>query len=136
MANAIENTVQEARAEPVRLSEQELTRQEERYAAPPVDIYETEEGLTVLADLPGVSPSGLSIHVERGILTIEGKIDAGSRGALLSHEFDLTSFYRQFRVAETIDTEKIRATLKHGVLHLALPKLEKAKPRQIPVQSA
>lgn len=113
----------------------EFTRQEERYAMPPVDIYEKEDALTVLADLPGVSSEGLSINVENGILTIEGKVIRGEAEDLISREFDLTSFYRQFRISETIDTEKIRASLKSGVLTLSLPKVEKAKPRQIPVES-
>ena len=133
MANEIEKTVQEPGTEMASSQGREVTRQEERYATPPVDIYENEEGLVVLADLPGVAPDGLSINVDQGVLTIEGKVDAGEVGALLGQEFDLTSFYRQFRVAETIDTEKIQASLKNGVLHLNLPKMEKAKPRQIPV---
>lgn len=136
MANDIEKTVQEPGTEVVRGQPRELTRQETRYAIPPVDIYEKEDALTVLADLPGVSPNGLTVRVEHGILTIEGRVEAGETGNLLGREFDLTSFYRQFRVAETIDTEKIRASLKNGVLHLTLPKMERAKPRQIPVESA
>jgi HSP20 family molecular chaperone IbpA len=136
MANDIERTVAEPEKGVAPAQERELTRQEERFAVPPVDIYETEEALTVLADLPGVAPQGLSVHVEQGILTIEGKVDALDAANLLAQEFDLTSFYRQFRIAETIDTEKIRATMKNGVLHLTLPKVERAKPRQIPVEVA
>ncbi len=130
----IERTVSESgRVSPDR---KELTRQEERYAIPPVDIYEKEDGLTVLADLPGVTSEGLSVNVENGILTIEGKVERQAAKDMISREFDLTSFYRQFRISETIDTEKIKATLKNGVLTLLLPKVEKAKPRQIPIQSA
>ncbi|HSH71045.1 MAG TPA: Hsp20/alpha crystallin family protein [Deferrisomatales bacterium] len=133
MAHDIEKTVQEPGTDVARSKDRELTRQQERYASPPVDIFEKEDALTVLADLPGVAAAGLSVHVEQGVLTIEGKVDAGASGDLLLQEFDLTSFYRQFRIAETIDTEKISAALHHGVLHLTLPKGEKAKPRQIPV---
>ncbi|MDF1552067.1 MAG: Hsp20/alpha crystallin family protein [Deferrisomatales bacterium] len=133
MAQDIEKTVQEPGTDVARPKDRELTRQQERYASPPVDIYEKQDALTVLADLPGVAAAGLSVHVEQGVLTIEGKVDAGASGDLLLQEFDLTSFYRQFRIAETIDTEKISAALHHGVLHLTLPKVEKAKPRQIPV---
>ncbi len=136
MANEIEKTVQKPGTDVARTQGREVTRQEARYAIPPVDIYEKPDALTVLADLPGVSPAGLNIHVDQGVLTIEGKVDAGEAGALLLQEFDLTSFYRQFRIAETIDTEKIRASMKNGVLHLTLPKVEKAKPRQIPVEAA
>lgn len=114
---------------------EESTREHERYAVPPVDIYETEEGLIVLADLPGVKPEGLSINIENGVLTMEGKYDHPEDVEYLNREFDLTSFYRQFRVSEAVDTGKVRATLKNGVLNLTLPKTEKAKPRQIPVES-
>lgn len=134
MANQIESTVQDPRTAVTKAQGHETTRQEERYAIPPVDIYEKADALTVLADLPGVPPEGLSIDVENGILTIEGKVSAGDTGMLLGQEFDLTSFFRQFRVAETIDTDKIRATLKDGVLNLTLPKAERAKPRKIAVQ--
>ena len=134
MANEIEKTVQESGDEAARSPSREVTRQEERYAVPPVDIYENEDALTVLADLPGVPPKGLKVNVEQGVLTIEGKVDAGNGGSLLQ-EFALTSFYRQFRIAETIDTEKIRASMKNGVLHLTLPKVPRAKPRQVPVEA-
>jgi HSP20 family protein len=114
----------------------ESTRQEERYAMPPVDIYEKEDALMVLADLPGVTSKGLSISVENGILTIMGKVEHGAAEDVIGKEFDLNSFYRQFRISETIDTGKIKANLKNGVLTLSLPKVEKAKPRQIPVESS
>lgn len=137
MASDIEKTVQEPGTEVDRGPEREVTRQSERYAIPPVDIYEKQDALTVLADLPGVAADGLSVHVDQGVLTLEGKVGpVDESGTLLLREFDLTSFYRQFRIAETIDTEKIRAALKNGVLHLTLPKVERAKPRQIPVESA
>jgi len=136
MTNDIENTVQEAGGEVAVPQERELTRQAERYAAPPVDIYEKEDALTVLADLPGVPPEALSIGVDNGVLTIEGKAEGVDSGGLLSQEYYVTSFYRQFRIAETIDAENIRASLSNGVLHLILPKMEKVKPRQIPVESS
>jgi HSP20 family molecular chaperone IbpA len=145
MTHDIENTVQEAGADVdgpevagtkvAGPQARELTRQAERYATPPVDIYEKEDALTVLADLPGVPPEGLTIGVDNGILTIEGKAEGVDPGGLLNQEYYLTSFYRQFRIAETIDVEHINASLRNGVLHLTLPKLEQAKPRQIPVES-
>lgn len=136
MKSDIEKTVQEPGSDVAKVADREVTRQEERYAIPPVDIYEKPEALTVLADLPGVSSGGLKINVENGVLTLEGKVDAGGAGCQLLQEFDLTSYYRQFRIAEIIDTEKIRASLKNGVLHLTLPKSAKAAPRQIPVETA
>jgi HSP20 family protein len=136
MANEIEKTVAEPAKEVSRGQQREITRQEERYALPPVDIYEKQDALTVLADLPGVAPEGLSVHVEQGILTLEGRVERVEPENVLWKEFDLTSFYRQFRIAESIDTEAIRATMKNGVLDLTLPKAEKAKPRQIPIETA
>jgi len=136
MSDAIERTVAEGGSQAAPAAGHEITRQQERYAVPPVDIYEKEDALTVIADLPGVSASGLSVHVEQGVLTISGKVDVDPSMDLLRREFELTSFYRQFRISETIDTEKIQATLKDGVLCLTLPKVERAKPRQIPVEAS
>jgi len=113
---------------------QEVTRETDRYALPPVDIYEEEDRLVVLADLPGVGKEGLSVRVEEGILTIEGRPTQEMAGNPMRREFGLIPFYRQFQVTEVVDPEKIRASLKHGVLRLDLPKAEKARPRQIPVE--
>ena len=140
MTHDIENTVQEAGAEAAGPEVdgpqvRELTRQAERFAIPPVDIYDKEDALTVLADLPGVPPEGLSIGVDNGILTIEGRAEGVDPSGLLTQEYYLTSFYRQFRIAETIDVENISASLRNGVLYLTLPKMEQTKPRQIPVES-
>ena len=129
--DTIEKTVPATVAE--QTASREVTRQPERFAVPPVDIYETEEGLVVLADLPGVAKEGLSVQVEQGILTIEGRQQPGNSGDLLHREFALAPFFRQFRIAEQIDTTRIRAALKNGVLTLELPKAEAAKPRQIPI---
>lgn len=116
-------------------SREETTREHERYAIPPVDIYETGDGLAVLADLPGIRPDGLSINVEEGILTIEGRYSREGEDVYLDREFELSSFYRQFQLSESVDTENIKAVLKNGVLNLTLPKSEKARPRQIPIET-
>lgn len=128
----IEKTIPEQNKELA--TQEESTRQNERYATPPVDIYEKAESLTVMADLPGVKQDGLSINVDNGILTIEGKVEPGNGHNYLTKEFEPSSFFRQFRIAEVIDVEKIRAVLKNGTLNLTLPKIEKAKPRQIKVE--
>lgn len=131
--NEIEKTVPETRDPAV--PAQEVTREPDRFALPPVDIYEQEDRLVVLADLPGVRKEGLSVQVEKGILTIEGRIAREGAGSLLQREFLLIPFFRQFRITEAIDPNRIRASLKNGVLRLDLMKAEKAKPRQIPVES-
>jgi len=130
--NNIEKTVPEA----ADVSKgQEVTRQPDRYALPPVDIYEEEDRLVVLADLPGVGKDGLSVRVEKGILTIEGRPTREAEGSPIRSEFGLLPFFRQFQVTEAIDPEKIRASLKHGVLRLDLHKAERARPRQVPVET-
>jgi HSP20 family molecular chaperone IbpA len=131
--NDIEKTVPETRDPAV--PAQEVTREPDRFALPPVDIYEEEDRLVVLADLPGVRKEGLSVQVEQGILTIEGRITHEMPGSLVQREFALIPFFRQFRITEAIDPNRIRASLRQGVLRLDLMKAEKAKPRQIPVES-
>jgi HSP20 family molecular chaperone IbpA len=113
----------------------EITRERERYAVPPVDIYETEDGLVVVADLPGVGRDGLSVQVEQGVLTIEGRQAREVSREVVNREFVLAPFFRQFRIAEQIDATRIRAALRNGVLTLELPRAEQTKPRQIPIDT-
>jgi HSP20 family molecular chaperone IbpA len=110
------------------------TREEERYMSPPVDIFETGDSLMVVADLPGVKKDGLDIQVDEGILTIQGKTSYDRPSNPLRAEFDLLSYYRQFKLSEDVDQEKISAELKQGVLTINLPKAEKARPKQIAVK--
>lgn len=112
----------------------EQTRQNELYALPPVDIFEKDGFITVMADLPGVKQEGLTISLDNHLLTIEGKT-ASESGAYLAKEFELSSFFRQFRVTEEIDDAGIKATLKNGVLTLRLPLKSKPSPLLIKVES-
>lgn len=128
----IEKTVPEQAREGT--AAREVTRQPERYATPPVDIYEEADRLVVLADLPGVKKENLSIQVEQGILTIEGRVEQSGAPGAVRREFTLVPFFRQFRITEVIDPEKIRANLRNGVLRLELFMAEAAKPRRIPVE--
>lgn len=114
--------------------ERERTRAQERYLQPPVDIYETHEGLTLLADLPGVAQSDLQVRLEDNILTIQARPKHAMEAEPIRREFELINFFRQFELSDQVDQERIVARLKHGVLMLELPRAEKAKPRQIPVQ--
>ena len=103
-------------------------------SVPPVDIYETERGLAVLADLPGVARGDLNIHVEDGVLTIQGKTSRQTPpGSMLHREYELVNYFRQFELSEKVDRARIGAALKHGVLTLDLPTAEEARPRQIEV---
>jgi HSP20 family molecular chaperone IbpA len=112
----------------------EETRSQERYVTPPVDIYETAEGLVVKADLPGVAREGLDVRVENNLLTIRGKAVHAALGDPIYREYDLLNFFRQFELNDRVDQLKISAELKHGVLTLNLPKAEEAKPRKIEVK--
>jgi len=105
---------------------------------PRVDIFEDPSAITVLADMPGVESGALKIDLHDGVLTITGHAAAreGSNEVAVLHEYPLAeTFQRSFTLSEAIDQEQIRATLKHGVLRLRLPKVERAKPRQITIQT-
>lgn len=114
----------------------ESTRNHERYVAPPVDIYETRDGLVVLADLPGVAKEALDVRVDHNMLTIRGHARHAGQGEVMYREYELVNFFRQFELSEKVDQSQISAELKSGVLTLHLPKAQEAKPRQIEVQVA
>ena len=116
-------------------SSREDTRSQERYVIPPVDIFETANGLVVKADLPGVAREGLEVRVDNNLLTIRGKAAHAAPGEAIYREYGLASFFRQFELNDKVDQTKISAELKHGVLTLSLPKAEEAKPRRIEVKA-
>jgi HSP20 family protein len=105
---------------------------------PPVDIFEDSEALTVLADMPGVTAGHLTIDLHEGVLTITGHAAAGggANEVAVLHEYPAgATFQRSFTLSQAIDQERIQASLKNGVLRLRLPKAERAKPRQIAIQT-
>jgi HSP20 family protein len=114
----------------------QTTREETRYQIPPADIYETKDELIVVVDMPGVAKEDVDIRVDNGILTIQGKTKPEAKGDGLHNEFALLDYFRQFQLSNEVDQGKITAELKCGVLTLHLPKAEKAKPKQIPIQVA
>ncbi len=104
--------------------------------APAVDIYEREHELVVKADLPDVKPEELDIRVENNILTIRGERKFERKADeknYLRVERSYGSFARSFSLANTVNTEAIKADYKDGVLTLTVPKREEAKPKQIKV---
>jgi HSP20 family molecular chaperone IbpA len=115
---------------------QEPTRNSERYLAPAVDIYETKDGLVVLADLPGVKLENVDVRVDEGVLTIEGRTSHNPAANPIYREFALASFFRQFQLPEQVDVAAIGASLDNGVLRVALPWAAKVKPRKIEVRGA
>ena len=110
------------------------TRDDTLYIAPPVDIFETEDALTVVVDLPGLAMDSVDIRVEDSILTIKGRSNYGSKAEMLRQEFSLQGYYRQFQLSDEVDQERISAESKNGVLTIMLPKAEKSKPKQIRVK--
>lgn len=104
---------------------------------PEVDIFETEKAITLLADIPGVTPEKLNIDLRDNILTIIGDIDPveGGDEEDVVIEYETGRFYRQFTLSEIIDQNRIDAKLTDGVLRLNLPKVEKATPRKIAIKA-
>jgi len=104
---------------------------------PPIDIFETEEGLVLLADLPGVSSETLELQVQDNKLTLFGRVEPEiPEGARLLHqEYRVGHFLRSFILSDEVDHEQISATLNQGVLEVLLPRLKRSEPRRIPVSS-
>jgi HSP20 family protein len=102
--------------------------------APTVDVFENENELLVVADLPGVSRDRMSIHFDKGRLTIEGK-RLPARWSPRMAEADNADFRRTFLVPQGIDAEHISAELDAGVLQIHLPKHASVKPRRIEVKA-
>jgi HSP20 family protein len=102
---------------------------------PTTDIYETDQALTVVMEMPGVDKEKVEINVEDGILMVEGRIDSSKYQDLqpVYTEYNIGNFRRSFNLSNAIDQDKIRADMKDGVLTLTLPKAEQAKPRKIAV---
>jgi HSP20 family protein len=107
-----------------------------RVFLPAVDIFETPQALVLVADMPGVSGDAVTLDLKDNLLTIFGQVNPPpQKETLLSQEYVIGDFYREFQVGEFIDKEKIEAAVKNGVLTLTLPKAEKAKPRRIEVKT-
>lgn len=106
---------------------------------PPVDIYEDDASITVLADLPGVSRDQLGVRVDGDTLVIEASANAiavPKDMELIYSEARFPSYRRQFTLSRELDPSRIEASLKDGVLRLAIPKSEEARPRRIEVRAA
>jgi HSP20 family protein len=131
-----ENTVSKGKVPARSDNELAATRESDLYMTPAVDIFETDNCLTVVADVPGVTKKDLDINVEDKILTIRGTVSRPKRSGMISEEFDLMNYFRQFRLSDEVDQSKIKASLDQGVLTLELPKAERAKPKRIEVKAS
>lgn len=106
-----------------------------RVFVPDTDIFETDQALTVVLEMPGVGKENVEVGVENDILTIAGRIDFSKYGGLrpLYTEYNIGNYSRSFQISSKIEQAGIKAELKDGVMTLVLPKSEKAKPRRISV---
>jgi len=106
------------------------------YFTPRVDIVETEKELTLFADVPGVRSEDVDLRYDKGELILHARVQPrpGTANRLLS-EYEVGDFYRAFSIHESIDSTKIGAECKNGVLTVHLPKVEAVQPRQINVRA-
>lgn len=113
----------------------EATRQDD-VLMPAVDVFEDERGITLYADLPGVSRERLALHVESDTLTIEGEVSPELRAAGEATHVEVSAprYRRAFTLSRELDMEKVSAAFEHGVLRLRIPKAAHAQPRRIEVQ--
>ena len=109
---------------------------EQPFVVPPVDVFEDDAGITLLADMPGVSRDRLGVRVDGDSLLLEATAATAEPKdmQLVYGEAEFASYRRQFTLSRELDASRIEASLKDGVLKLAIPKLEEAKPRRIEVR--
>jgi HSP20 family protein len=130
-----------AQSQPLQVQEKkELTAKEEktvpaRYYVPNADIYETEDALVVVMEVPGVEKKDLDINLENDVLRVEGRIDFTKYEGLdpLYTEYNVGHYTRAFTLSSKIDQHQISAELEDGVLKLTLKKSRQALPRRIAI---
>lgn len=106
-----------------------------RFFTPITDIFETDEALTVVMEMPGVEKKDLDVQLENDVLRVEGRVNLSNYDGLdpLYSEYNVGHFARSFVLSSKIDGKKIGATVEDGVLTLTLPKAEESRPRRIPI---
>lgn len=104
---------------------------------PPIDIYETDEGLVLQADLPGVAADSLELQVQDNKLTLFGRVRSTipEQARIVHREYEDGDFLRSFILSDEVDHEKITARMTNGVLKVVLPKAPQVQPRRIEVDS-
>lgn len=102
---------------------------------PPIDIYETPDGLVLYADLPGVESEGLDLQVQDNRLTLFGRVTSvvPDSAEMMHQEYQVGDFLRSFILSDEVDHDRIQAKLTNGVLRVELPRAPRAKPRRIEV---
>jgi HSP20 family molecular chaperone IbpA len=111
--------------------------QSQRAVLPAVDVFEDPTGITLLADMPGVPKDRLEVKVEADTLSIEGEVVAHTPEGLeaVYAELRVPRYRRTFTLSRELDTSKVEANLKDGVLTLRIPKQAHAQPRRIEVRA-
>ena len=131
-----------ARSQELEVQEKkELVSKEEktvpsRYYMPHTDIYETDDALTVVMEIPGVQKKDMDIHIENDVLRVEGRVDFGNYEGMepLYTEYNVGHFARAFTLSSKIDQQQISAKVEDGVLTLTLKKAREAMPRRITIE--
>jgi HSP20 family protein len=136
----MEDTMAKSRALEVQ-EKKELASKEEKtvpakYYVPNTDIYETEDALTVVMEIPGVEKKNLTVQVENDVLRVEGRIDFSKYEGLepVYTEYNVGNFVRGFNLSSKIDQDEVGAQLDDGVLTLTLKKAKQAMLRRIPIR--
>lgn len=136
------NSMEQLRREMGRMLEQHPSAEEGSSIAtsdwtPAVDIKETKKEFLIHADIPGVDPDDIDVHMEDGMLTIKGERESETKEEREGYkrvERQRGSFYRRFSLPDTANADKISAKSKNGVLEITIPKQEKAQARKIEVK--
>ena len=137
MANATEDKqIQEVEKQEILEGDAERTRFGKAFV-PRVDIYETEDELIAVADMPGVDENSVDITLEKNVLTINGFVETQQPDnyTLAYAEYDTGQYERSFTLTNEIDRDGIEAAVKNGVLRLRLPKIGDAKIKKIAVKA-
>lgn len=118
----------------------EVERQQEatvpaRAFMPPTDIFESDDLLTLVMEMPGVDREAVDVNVENGVLRVEGRLDFSKYEGMqpVYTEYNIGHYRRSFSLSSKVDQDRISAQMQDGVLTLLLPKPEEAKPRRISV---
>ena len=132
-------TMAEKREMAVREKKELVAKEEKtvpgRYYVPYADIYETEDALAVVMEMPGVEKKDLNIGLENDVLKVDGRIDFSKYESMepVYSEYNVGHYARSFTLSNKVDQDKISANLEDGVLTLTLPKVKQAQPRKIAI---
>jgi len=131
------DTQKEMQKKEARVPEMGERTRASRIYTPQVDIIERKDDIVVIADMPGVDETSADITLDKNVLTIYGRVDINEPKdhKLSLSEYGIGDYQRVFTLSDEVDREKIRATVKNGVLWLIMPKAATVKTRKIPIQA-